>query len=193
MFARRVKPVRYGFMRSSVTCASWCATPRSPYAHSFVFRVHVPDACAICIFLELRRRRHLNSCSSAATSPAVRHGRYRHKHDRASIHYAVSRRCSACAQYGSCRRSYLSFVRPTGLEPKESKWPSSPRSTRYPLMLRSVADIDTLRGPPNTIALAEACETRVPSAEWHKRGSRLRCTTRRSHCGRVEWSAFFPA
>lgn len=30
-----------------------------------------------------------------------------------------------------------------------------------PLTLRSVADIDTLRGPPNAIALAEACETRV--------------------------------
>lgn len=88
--------------------------------------------CVRCIFLELRPCRHLNSCSSAATSPAVRHGRYRHKHDRASIHYAASRRCSACAQYGSRRRSYLSFVRPTGLEPKESKWRSSPRSTRYP-------------------------------------------------------------
>lgn len=66
--------------------------------------------CVHYILLELRRRgHHLNSCSSAATSPAVRNGRYRHQHDRASIHNAASRRC-ASAQYGRRCRSHLSFV-----------------------------------------------------------------------------------
>ncbi len=99
-------------------------TPDEPLC-SLLFLQVTRARCAVrdkVLKLILKPYRHLiRSCPSSATSPAVRNDRYRRKRDRASIHSAAPRRCSAIAQCGRQRRRYFSIVEPTRCEPKESK------------------------------------------------------------------------